>query len=332
VLELFISWSGEKSRAVALALGDWLPAVIHNVQPFVSANDIHAGTRWQVEIAARLETSKFGIVCVTKENQSNTWLNFEAGALAKAVDSSRVVPLAIDLKPSDVQIPLGQFQAQPATRDGIARILASINAACDPRLTESLLARATATWWPELDAALRRIENDSGDASKPAAPTRTDRELLEEMLDAVRDLAAQEMFPRVTDRLVYPQPPAVQLPPITIDISAFVTRSKLHRVDVDDRTTVADVLNSTYFALQNTVAAYTYGSEWILLDTAGEYLDRLRSSWAVGAEPNIKVDDRLLSEVGLTPGSRLLAARLTQHRHGDVNAQRPSSNQRSRNS
>jgi hypothetical protein len=104
-MKVFISWSGDKSRNVAVALRDWLPSVINCIQPFVSSEDIHAGTRWQQEIADQLDTTNFGVVCVTKENQLSPWLNFEAGALAKAVDLSRVVPLAIDLKPSDVKIP-----------------------------------------------------------------------------------------------------------------------------------------------------------------------------------------------------------------------------------
>jgi hypothetical protein len=96
-MRVFISWSGETSRDVALALRDWLPGVINSVRPFVSTKDIYAGSRWQMEIAAQLEATNFGIVCVTRANQSAPWLNFEAGALAKAVESSSVVPLAIGL-------------------------------------------------------------------------------------------------------------------------------------------------------------------------------------------------------------------------------------------
>jgi hypothetical protein len=42
------------------------------------------------------------------------WLNFEAGVLAEAVKSSRVIPLAIDLKPSDIKSPISHFQAKEA--------------------------------------------------------------------------------------------------------------------------------------------------------------------------------------------------------------------------
>jgi len=64
-----------------------------------------------------------GIVCVSRENQSAPWLNFEAGALAKNLESSRVVPLIINLKPSEVQQPLAQFQAKEATKAGILDVL-----------------------------------------------------------------------------------------------------------------------------------------------------------------------------------------------------------------
>src|SRR5689334_12254492 len=111
-MKVFISWSGEKSRAVAQALREWLPAVDKQLAPFVSSKDIFAGTRWQAEIIRELEATSFGIVCVTQENQAQPWINFEAGAIAKAVETSRVVPLAVDLKPSDIKPPLGQFQAQ----------------------------------------------------------------------------------------------------------------------------------------------------------------------------------------------------------------------------
>lgn len=185
-MKIFISWSGDKSRAVALALRDWLPGVINSVQPFVSAKDIYAGSRWQTDIATELDATNFGIVCITTENQAAPWLNFEAGALAKAVDSSRVVPLAVDLKPSDVQLPLGQFQAQPATERGIREILTSINSACESSLPDALLDKAFSVWWPELERTLKEINEKSAPSG---APVRSERELLEETLNTVRSLA-----------------------------------------------------------------------------------------------------------------------------------------------
>ena len=79
----------------------------------MSGTDIEPGARWSNAIAEELDAISIGIVCVTRENQSSPWLNFEAGALAKRlIDQARVVPLLIDLTPSDVLQPLGQFQIE----------------------------------------------------------------------------------------------------------------------------------------------------------------------------------------------------------------------------
>ena len=195
-MKIFISWSGEKSRLVALALREWLPWVINDLEPFVSDEDIHSGTRWQAEIAGELEATNFGIICVTQENQDSPWLNFEAGALAKAVDASRVVPLAVDLKLSDIVLPLGQFQAQRATQEGIRKVLFSLNATCDHPLDEDRLKKAASKWWSDLEEQLAVIAQQTAPAEVESPPDetvdqelRTDRELLEEMLDTVRSLA-----------------------------------------------------------------------------------------------------------------------------------------------
>jgi hypothetical protein len=88
-MKVFLSWSDDKSRMVAEALRDWLPAVIQEIVPFMSEKDIAAGARWTNQIEQELEGTQLGIVCVTRENQSAPWLNFEAGAIAKQIESSR---------------------------------------------------------------------------------------------------------------------------------------------------------------------------------------------------------------------------------------------------
>jgi hypothetical protein len=67
-VKLFISWSGERSKALAIAFRDWLPLVLHYVEPWLSEADIEAGERWAQSVAKELGSSKFGVVCVTSEN------------------------------------------------------------------------------------------------------------------------------------------------------------------------------------------------------------------------------------------------------------------------
>ena len=52
-LDVFISWSGQRSRAVALALRDWLKAVVQRANQWMSERDIGAGERWDEQISAR---------------------------------------------------------------------------------------------------------------------------------------------------------------------------------------------------------------------------------------------------------------------------------------
>jgi len=44
-MKVFLSWSSEKSLAVAQALREWLPYVNAEIQPWVSGTDIAPGER-----------------------------------------------------------------------------------------------------------------------------------------------------------------------------------------------------------------------------------------------------------------------------------------------
>ena len=108
-MKIFVSWSGERSHSLAEAVYEWLPLVLHYVAPWLSNADIEAGERWANEVAKELENSNFGIISVTRENVASPWILFEAGALAKSLQGSRVIPLLLDLEFRDITGPLAQF-------------------------------------------------------------------------------------------------------------------------------------------------------------------------------------------------------------------------------
>src|SRR5438876_7271285 len=95
-MNVFISWSGDRSKKLASALSELLPKALSNLNVWMS-DDIEAGTPWGEELNRKLETSNFGVLCLTPENSNAPWLLFEAGALAKAVSGSRVVPYRLGL-------------------------------------------------------------------------------------------------------------------------------------------------------------------------------------------------------------------------------------------
>lgn len=189
-LKVFISWSGNLSQQVASALNDWLPQVLHAVEPFFSAEDIDKGTRWSQGIARELESTSVGLFCVTRENLDSRWLNFEAGAISKLLSSGRVMPFLFRLKKSEVQWPLADFQMTIYEREDLWKLVSSINRACTPPcMDEGRLFKSFDRWWPDLDAALDAIIEQDGDATlieHPSRPVSND-DILEELLELMRE-------------------------------------------------------------------------------------------------------------------------------------------------
>ena len=185
-MNVFISWSGERSEAVAEALRRFLEDVIQAVKPFMSAADIEAGAAWAETLRTKLESTDFGILCLTPENLDSPWILFEAGALSKAVDKAHVCPYLLELSATDLKWPLAQFNANLADRDGTWKIVQAINEAMKKDgLSEKQLERAFARCCPELSKTLAKVP----DVAEKKKPGRTDRELLEEVLELLRGQA-----------------------------------------------------------------------------------------------------------------------------------------------
>ena len=117
----------------------------------MSELDIGAGQRWASELWKELQDSHFGVVCLTAENLQASWLHFEAGALAKAVDQ-RVCPYLYEIQSSDVKGLLSHFQMKKADKKETRELLQSINDASTTSkervLSVEELNEAFETWWP----------------------------------------------------------------------------------------------------------------------------------------------------------------------------------------
>lgn len=137
-MDVFISWSGDRSKAMAEYLRRWLKLVINAVDPWMSSSDIDKGARWSSDVASKLAASKVGIICVTPGNLNSSWLLFEAGALSKTLENTFVCPLLVGIEPLDISGPLAQFQATRMTKEDIRKLLGTINSA----LVEKALSEA----------------------------------------------------------------------------------------------------------------------------------------------------------------------------------------------
>lgn len=199
-MKVFLSWSDDQSRQLAQELKSWLAEVIQALDPWVSTS-IDKGARGLEEIASALEECRVGILCLTRHNLAEPWILFEAGALSKTRD--RVWTFLLDLTPADIEPPLAMFQHTESTRDEVRALLGSINREVEKNqeraLTEKQLDSVFSTYWPKLDEALARIRQIAATAPEPV---RTDRQLLEELLQLIR--SQSEAISRLTATATLP--------------------------------------------------------------------------------------------------------------------------------
>jgi hypothetical protein len=182
---VFIAWSGDVSKAVGKAWYDWLPLAIQSARPWMSEADIDKGKPWFGELAKQLKGIRVGIICVTPDNLRSPSIHFEAGALSRTVEEEAFVcPYLFHVKDSDLGFPLAHFQTTKMGREDTGRLFDTLNRALQGTLSQGQLGRTFDKWWPELQDRLHAIALPSG--AEPEPP-RSDREILEEVLQLARD-------------------------------------------------------------------------------------------------------------------------------------------------
>ncbi len=197
-MKVFISWSGEESHAVAQVLRAQLPCLINAVKPFVSSEDIDKGAAWFQNIGAELESSDFGILCLTGSNQNSKWVQFEAGALAGRFSKARVAPLLINTSAASIKPPLSQFQLTDlGNKDDFFKLVASINASLgDAALSLDVLKGSFENWWNPFAQKIKNATSKTPKKDdKPAE--RSEKEILEEILGIVRSLRRDDPAPEL---------------------------------------------------------------------------------------------------------------------------------------
>lgn len=189
-MKIFLSWSGERSRAVAEALRDWIPNVLQGTKPFCSSNDIDSGSQWFAAIMDVIAETQFGILCITKENKERPWILFEAGAISKAIGSNRVVPLLVDLQVSEIGPPISFFNAVKNSKKDVRKLVFDINKLRgDLALAEKSLEATFEKWWPDLEQMLGSVKDINEELRSPVEPDRAfARSILEEVLESNRSI------------------------------------------------------------------------------------------------------------------------------------------------
>jgi hypothetical protein len=189
-MKLFISWSGQVSKDIAEIFRTWIPGVIQAAKPYYSPSDIEKGTRRSSEISKELENSKFGIICLTKDNLEAPWIMFEAGALSKNIDRSKVCPFLFGVEPADVQGPLVQFQAAKFEKAEVKKLMKSVNSELsDQALSADVFESVFDMWWPKLEERIAECLKTHATAKSKHGAARSEKDMLEELLALTRSLS-----------------------------------------------------------------------------------------------------------------------------------------------
>jgi|ERR1700733_50536 len=225
---VFISWSGTRSKWVAEAIRGWLPMIVQAARPWMSATDIDKGTRGLSEVSGRLQGMKVGISCLTPENQNAPWILYEAGALSKTIDDkTRLCTYLLGgLQFQDVKPPLGMFQATNSDKQDTHALLRTINRAVSENpVPLDHLDHLFDRMWPELEEKLSNMPK-SGEA---AQSKRSTEDMMAELLSIARAEAdnsksVQEYLARIDDVLA-----ATHYPPLA---NAAFTQPWSNRISV----------------------------------------------------------------------------------------------------
>src|ERR1700761_123448 len=156
-MKVFITWSSENSRRIALALHDLIGKILQTVEPFMSEKDVDRGTRWQAGLASELDTAAMGIICLTPDNLSAPWLLFESGALSNKFENAepRVYTYLNKVNPADIIQPLSMFQHTLATKEDTRVLIQSIHTYTKSATPgEQGLNELFDLMWPKMQAVL----------------------------------------------------------------------------------------------------------------------------------------------------------------------------------
>lgn len=182
-MNIYISWSGDTGRRVALALQRFIPLILQRASVYSTADDMEKGTRWADMIKRKLDSTDTALLCVTPESVNSPWLAFEAGILSKSLGQTRIIPLLVGMSIVDVTGPLAMFQLCPLDRSSLKGLFRSLNSGPERYLPESILNQVFDAMWPHVQSELEAIAMTS--VNVPETIHRAEH-IPESMLDDIR--------------------------------------------------------------------------------------------------------------------------------------------------
>lgn len=178
---VFLSWSGETSMEIAETLHKWIPSVLQFAKPYFTPKDIDKGAQWNTEISKKLSETHVGIICLTPDNFERPWILFEAGALSKDMERSKVCSVLFGIDSPELSGPLATFQTTAFKKTEFKKLIETINkSGGENSLSPDIFNEVFDMWWPKLEEKILKIIDES--SKKQPTQRRSERDILEEIL------------------------------------------------------------------------------------------------------------------------------------------------------
>lgn len=101
--KIFLSWSGDKSKACAELFLRFLSKCVEKQFVFFSQRNLRGGDEWRQRLSEELQQSLIVIAFLTKENiNDSSWITSETASVYFANEDTKIFPILIDLKESEI--------------------------------------------------------------------------------------------------------------------------------------------------------------------------------------------------------------------------------------
>lgn len=191
-MKVFLSWSGQRSLAVATEFRAWLPRLIQECREIYISSETTKGDAWFSTITAALGSADIGILFLTPDNQDAPWLNFEGGALLTKFDKQRLIPVLVGFGKTDYSGPMKSLQLTEFDDKADMRLLLeTVNDAISIPLEAAILDEEHELKWDAFITATHRRLAALGEATvaprDDSTEARTVDDKISELLELVRD-------------------------------------------------------------------------------------------------------------------------------------------------
>lgn len=182
-MKIFMSWSGERSKAIAEEFKSFLSKVLQQTQPFISSQDIELGSLGQNRVMQEVTERRFGLIFITPENKKSEWIHYEAGGLIKDLEKDRVVPILFGIEKKEISKPLSQFQMIEFNKKSVLDLIKQINLLTEKPLDPESLNEVFDAFFVRSQDKINSVISDS----PKVIETRSTEDILNELLLFTRE-------------------------------------------------------------------------------------------------------------------------------------------------